>query len=628
MASLHLDKIDVTIYKPKYRLTQRKNYQKTAIHILKAKPTIIGFSTWCITYPASLLLAKEIKTINPEIPIVFGGPQASILARQTLETFPFIDFILTGEADISLPFFVQEYHKQNPDYKKVPGLYFRNKSGFIQQGKKNREISNLDDLPVPAYNLFPKQKTINLDIGRGCPFKCTYCSTNDFFSKIYRVKSVKRIISEMMSVFKETKIRHFGFAHDMFTLNKKHILELCSELIDIKNNKGTEFIWTCSARIDCVSDEMLIQMKNAGCQSIFFGIETGSEKIQKSIKKNLDVSQAYKIADISREIDLNMHASFILGFPDETVEDVEKTLQCILKLAAKGAFVQISELSLLPGTPLYDNYKNKLKFDGKFSNFSHIICGHDELKLIKQYPEIFSSFYYLPIKTLKRQEIIFLNHLINKISLFRNTLFFLSENIQNDIISTNIFLLFKEEFNFISTQNRMGIPVVSHWIRIIKNYINYNKAKINSPYITDIFNYEAFRALLLTLYTGWQLVHREAKNIKIQDNVLIKPTPAWRILTTKYKLEKIIPSENQWEQNNKRCRKGIYKYLLIAVSEIKCKRIRINDKEVFLLEKLSQLYLSDYVKKVNRMISKKEVILWLRKLKRLGVIEIHNESIE
>ncbi|MBT6005518.1 MAG: hypothetical protein HOG79_07350, partial [Prolixibacteraceae bacterium] len=262
----------IKIYEPKFRLIYNENYKNTAADILKAKPNLIGFSTWCIAYPISLLIAKAIKSIDPKVPIIFGGPQASILANETLANFPFIDFVLKGEADLSFPLFIEELWKPNPNFASISGLVYRDLKGNILNNKLDRQTINLDNLPFPSYDVVPKSKIFKLDVGRGCPFKCTYCSTNDFFSKIYRVKSANRIVAEMTTAFEEMKITNFSFAHDMFTLNKKFILELCNKLINLKKENNIKFIWTCSARIDCVTNEMLIQMQKAGCQSIFFGI--------------------------------------------------------------------------------------------------------------------------------------------------------------------------------------------------------------------------------------------------------------------------------------------------------------------------------------------------------------------
>jgi hypothetical protein len=108
-------------------------------------------------------------------------------------------------------------------------------------------------------------------------------------------------------------------------------------------------------------------------------------------------------------------------------ETWKKRFRCALKLILKVRFVQISELSLLPGTPLYYQYHKKLKFDGRFSNFSNTFCNPQELKLIKKYPEMFSSFYYLPVKTVKHKEMHYLCRLLNLLFHFRNTLYLLRD---------------------------------------------------------------------------------------------------------------------------------------------------------------------------------------------------------
>ena len=620
-ANVRKENIPVQIYQPKIRITKKPDYQKAAADILNHKPTIIGFSTWCISYPVSLLIASELKKQSPKTPIIFGGPQASILSKETLTKFPFVDFIISGEADLSFPQFIEEWTKQKPDFSKVPGLTFRNDFEILQ-GKQTVPVTNLDKLPIPAYDLLPGQKSIKLDVGRGCPYNCTYCSTNDFFSKKYRVKSADRIISEMIKAHKEMKINSFSFAHDLLTLDAEFVLELCNKLIKLKENTGIEFSWTCSSRIDHVFDEMLIQMKKAGCNSIFFGIETGSERIQKSIKKNLNVPKAYIIADVCQKIGMEMHASFIIGFPQETKTDVEKTLKSILKLALKGVLVQISDLSLLPGTPLFDAHKKKLKFDGKFSNFSRTICTREDLNLIIKFPEVFSSFYYLPVKTLTRLEMIFICRFINRSSQFRNTLILLSENIENDLKGINLLNLYKSEFIRFKSQNRDHYTIVSFWIEILNKYLRKNTQKFQNPVIYDVFTYESFVALLLAVFTSWHILNPAVKKVKIPDDFLIKPTPFWKTITTSFKLEKIVPSENDYGEKSYRLRKGKYTYLLVAISEIKCKRIRIKEKDVILLENLSELFFSNYVKKVKTVLSEKETFSWIKRMRKLGVLEI------
>nr|WP_167618516.1 radical SAM protein [Maribellus sediminis] len=612
----------VVIYQPHKRLLNKTDYELVAKDILKLNPDIIGFSTWCISYPSSVLIADELKARAPNIPILFGGPQASILAEYSLSKFKSIDYILQGEADQTLPLLLEQLNKSKADYSIVQGLVYRQKNGTIKTNKINKPISDLNKLPVPAYEMIPKQKTIKLDVGRGCPFHCTYCSTNNFFSKKYRTKSANRIIREMLDIYRSIKIKSFSFAHDMFTLNKDFISELCTKLIDLRYEMGINFSWTCSARIDCVDKDLLKLMKEAGCNAIFFGIETGSSKIQKIIRKNLDVNKAYEVAGFCRENNIEMHASYIIGFPEETQEDIESTLNSIVKMAFNGARTQVSVLSLLPGTEVYQKHSEKLKFDGRFSNFSSNMISFEELNLIKAYPRIFSSFYYLPNDTLRREEITYLTNFINRQNLFRNTIFLIKEILKSNIEKISLLDSFKTEFQNIKT-NYSKSTYVSNWIRLLKEIIfKTNEGQI-SPYTYDVFYYESYKALLLTLYTGWHILEPQTRSSHVPlENTIIKPLPTWKTIETTFLLEKILPSETNWDNNRNKPRIGNYNYLLVATSEVECKRYRISRKDLYLLTNLMKLSVANYVNNVKSIASEKEVNHWLRKMQRLGVIQI------
>src|SRR5262249_8992500 len=120
-----------------------------------------------------------------------------------------------------------------------------------------------------------------LELGRGCPFSCTFCSTNDFFRRRFRLKSPAHMIAEMRRVKETYGIDSFELVHDMFTVDRKRVVEFCEALIASQE----EFTWGCSARTDCVDEELIAFMARAGCRGIFFGIETGSRRMQRIIDK-------------------------------------------------------------------------------------------------------------------------------------------------------------------------------------------------------------------------------------------------------------------------------------------------------------------------------------------------------
>ncbi len=600
----------------------KQKYKLLAQRILEHKPNIVGFSTWCINYPFSLLIAAEIKKENPEITILFGGPQASILPKLTLQKFQFVDFVLAGEAELTLPIFLTELNKITSDWTTIPGLSYRARNGIILSNKYDKTVDDLDALPIPAYDLIPNARWLKIDVGRGCPFRCVFCSTSDFFSRKYRVKTTDRIVSEMLHAYSQRKIRSFSFAHDMFTFSKVFVFELCEKLIRIQQQQGIEFKWTCSARVDCVSKEMLIAMQKAGCTDIFFGIETGSKRMQKIIQKNLNLLEIYKVTEICKQIKINVHASYIIGFPEESKSDLNDTLKSILILSSNAVLTQASELTILPGTPLYASQLDNLKFDGRFSNFSRNDCGPKEMELIKNHREIFSSFYFLPVDTITRFEMLFLRSLINKSKNFRNTLFLLAKFILKRIEKVDLVNILKKECGKIDRSNLNLESITLYSINYIEKLIIREKAIESLPYIMDVFSYESYCAMLKTMYFQLNMHSSMSTNREIDQKTIIYATPIWKVLTTKHQLEKVTPEDNSWTMNSDGTSIGNYYYLLVAVSNTSCNRIEIKEKEKYLLDHLSKLYFSDYVNKVNSVASEEEVLIWINKMRKLGVVEI------
>jgi len=412
----------------------------------------------------------------------------------------------------------------------------------------------------------------------------------------------------------------------MFTLNKKFVLEFCSLLIQVSITKKIQFKWTCSARIDCVSEEILAKMKAAGCHSIFFGVETGSERIQENIKKRLKPDKALQVADICRELNISMFASFIIGFPEETKGDIEKTLELILKLAIRGTLIQISNLSILPGTPLYSVFQKQLKFDGSFSNFSHSIVGKSELELIQKYPSLFSSFYYLPVKSMSRDSTVILCRIINIMREFRNTLFLLEDEIKNDIANYYLFDIFlqikTETKRFLSAGNQP----VSLLINLISKYIEY-KFKDKIPLqIKNVFLWEATQNLLKSKYLHWHITEPELKQSKIHFqpqkiiNGKFSVSPVWRILYSNFNLNQLIPEKNNWKIKSDDINSGNHHYLITARSDKFCNLYSINSVEFELLDVLQKDSKENFLKQANTVYDPTKLNDWLLHLLEIGVI--------
>ena len=363
---------------------------------------VYAFGSICSAYPLTIRIAKLVKVLRPESTIILGGPQASVVSMQTLQCFPFIDFVLRGEAEETLPSFLNELGDQR-NFNRVPGLTHRSPLG-VQYNPDAPLVSDLDGLPSPAYHLTGElvgSHRASLELGRGCPFACTFCSTNDFFRRKFRLRSPERVLRDMRAIACEYGIRDFDLVHDMFTVDAKRVKAFCRALID----SGEGYTWTCSARTDCVNEELIEEMATAGCKGMFFGVETGSARMQKIIDKHLDPDRAHEIIDIVERAGIRATVSLITGFPQETWSDLGETIRMFMHSArVPGSGPQLNLLAPLANTPLHVKYKDQMTLDLLCSDMSHQgrRQNAEDMELICNHPEIFPNFYLLPTPDLDR----------------------------------------------------------------------------------------------------------------------------------------------------------------------------------------------------------------------------------
>ncbi len=404
---INLDALFVDFMQTRRRNDSCSEFFPFAVNALETSGyNVFAFGSICSSYPLTLRLCEAVHRLHPTSRIVLGGPQASVVDEATMHAFPCIDFILRGEADESFPLLLSAVSNEssNASLAMIPGLTFRHEGGLVRNSTK-AVISDLDSLPMPAYHLDPfigTRKVINLEVGRGCPFSCTFCATSDFFRRNFRLKSSSRIIEEMRSISALYGVTNFSLVHDMFTGNRKKLQDFCQ---DISRQKES-FTWTCSARTDCLDDELLALMAQSGCKGIFFGIETGSKRLQKKINKRLDLIQATARINFASRLGISTAVALITAFPDESRDDLRDTANYFIDATRfQCAEPQLSLLAPLAKTPLHKEYEDKLIWDHVYSDISHQGWRQDEtdIAMIRAYPDIFPNFYSIPTTELPRQ---------------------------------------------------------------------------------------------------------------------------------------------------------------------------------------------------------------------------------
>lgn len=324
--------------------------------ILKEEPDIVGFSIMTCQVNAFLEIAKELKKMDPSLRICCGGSHIGSTREELFKFTKDIDFLFYGEGEYTFYKFIKAF-KKNLSFEEIDGLIYK-KDKEVIINKPPKPIQNLDDLPFPDLNLVDIKKydsyyakslpLTSIMASRGCPFNCTFCDAYATHGKTLRLRPPKNIVDEIEHNHKKHKIKQVMIKDSTFTVNKKWVYEICS---DIKK-RGLKINWTCNTRVDMVDEELLKTMKDSGCHMVMFGIESGSQKILDMLHKGITIEQIRRSISLCKKVGIETTGYFMIGNPGETEEDAHKTLKLAkeldLDLATFGVTVAY------PGTELYD----------------------------------------------------------------------------------------------------------------------------------------------------------------------------------------------------------------------------------------------------------------------------------
>jgi anaerobic magnesium-protoporphyrin IX monomethyl ester cyclase len=333
-------------------------------------PEIVGITCSSASYPKAVETAKAVKEALPSCKVVVGGWHPSYMPDSMLQ-HPEIDYVVIGEGERAMTELATCITKGEDDeaVAQIAGVAYRHKGKMVKTAQKF--IADLDQIPFPARHLLPmdmyereipylKAKPVDtMNVARGCPFNCAYCETRRLWGVGCRAFSPRRVVDEIEYMAKNYGTKGIYFLGDNFTIHKKRTLELC-ELI--KKSK-LDLEWVCDTRADMISRDLLRAMKDAGCRTIWFGVESGSPRILEKLNKGLSNEQNIKAFKLCREEGIQIACSFILGIPGETLEDMEISYKFAKKLDPDWA--QFNIYIACPGSGLYDEVMEKGLYDRK-----------------------------------------------------------------------------------------------------------------------------------------------------------------------------------------------------------------------------------------------------------------------
>ncbi|MCD6223947.1 MAG: B12-binding domain-containing radical SAM protein [Deltaproteobacteria bacterium] len=320
--------------------------------LVEKKPDLIGFSILHANRWGGIEIARIARDILPAVRIVFGGIGATFLWEHLLIHFKEIDFVITGEGEYSFLNLLESLQgKVALNVEDIGGLAFRD-GERVKKNEARNHIRDLNELPNPA-RYFTYQ---HLSLARGCPGRCSFCGSPQFWGRGVRFHSSDYFVDQLDILYKKG-VTFFYFSDDTFTLKKNLVIEICQKVIE----RNLHISWAAISRVNYIDEEILLWMRKAGCAQISYGVESGSEKIRNKLNKKIKTEDIKKAFDLTVKYGILARAYFIYGCPGENEITIQETIDLIKQIKPLSVIFYI--LVLFPGTALYEDFKQQFKVD-------------------------------------------------------------------------------------------------------------------------------------------------------------------------------------------------------------------------------------------------------------------------
>ena len=327
---------------------------------------VVGIYSMVTMRNDSIWFAKQLRDICDLL--IAGGPLPSC------DPIPFMtdfDVVVKGEGEHAMLELLRTY-ESGRDIQSVQGIICRRRNNDRGNGKQEKIVfteprklePDLDKIAFPARDLFPNERyidywkrrfgyaTTSIFTTRGCPFSCEFCS-NAVFGNSYRERSPENVVDEIELAL-SFGYDHIHFADDVFTLNRERVLRICEEI----RKRDLHFKWECLGRVDSIDEEISNAMKDAGCDKIYFGIESGNDLVLKLMNKKITLERARMAVYAAHEAGIQTGAFFILCYPGETDDTILETLSFATSLPLD--YLSFTMPYPLPGTALYERVKGRI----------------------------------------------------------------------------------------------------------------------------------------------------------------------------------------------------------------------------------------------------------------------------
>lgn len=314
------------------------SWDRTETVLASLDADVYGLSCWTANRRGVDLVSRRLRQLRPNCHIVVGGPHATPLAREVLEHYPAIDTVCVGESEEQFLELLSRLDAGRPTTG-IAGTFFREGSEIVS-GPPRAAIADLDTLACP-HDYFDTHIVMT---SRGCPWQCTFCGAETTWGRGFRGQSIDYVLDAIEHALKRVPVKMLQIKDDTFTANKKRAMDICRGI----RERGLQFIWSCDTRVDVLTEELLREMRLAGCQRLSLGVESGSPQILKAINKKITAEKIVEAANMAKRYGVHVRFYMMLGNRGETRETFYETLEFLEQ--AKPHQYLFSCLSIYPGT--------------------------------------------------------------------------------------------------------------------------------------------------------------------------------------------------------------------------------------------------------------------------------------
>ena len=328
------------------------SFQEIASSIRRARPDVVGITVMTHTILDAVRIIEISRKQAPDAKIVLGGPHVYLFPDESIG-LPGVDFAVLGEGEAVFKELLDNIGDPAA-LRSIPGIVFEDDGEVINTGP-SVAVKDLDSLPFPARHLtniglydsvlLPHSPVTTLFTSRGCPYSCSFCD-RPHLGKRFRARSAGNVVDEIQSCV-EIGIREFLIYDDTFTVRKRRVFDICNEIL----KRGLDIDYDVRARTDTVDQEMLNLMAKSGCKGIHYGVEAGTEKILKVLKKGIDLKKSKRVFRETKSAGIQVLAYFMIGSPTETVDDIRETFRVAKEMDPD--FLHLTILTPFPGTEIY-----------------------------------------------------------------------------------------------------------------------------------------------------------------------------------------------------------------------------------------------------------------------------------